>query len=143
MQNTPIAQGRILGAWVCLVAVLLLWSPMWAAALHAERMSCCAGGMCMAHSHEKVNSSLTTDSASNESQMNCDHGGNGMANCSLSCSHESTQAFAAAIVFVVPEPATFHAPLANIGGTSHLAATEFRQSFEPLSPPPRTSIFSI
>ena len=144
MQNTPIAQGRMLGTWVSLVAIVLLWSPMWAAALHAERMSCCTGGMCMAHSHEKVNSSLATDSTLNESRMNCDHGGaNGMANCSMSCCHESTPSFASALIFVLPESPMLHVPLPNMGVTPNLTASEFRQPFEPLSPPPRTSIFTI
>lgn len=134
----------MLGAWVCLVAVVLLWSPMWAAALHAETMSCCAGGKCMANSHEKVNSSLATDSTSNESQMNCDHGGtNRMANCSMSCCHESTPSFASALIFVLSEPAMLHVPLQNIGVTPNLTAIEFLQSLPPLSPPPRSSFFTI
>jgi hypothetical protein len=142
--KAPIAPGRIFEAWVCIVAVVLLWSPLWAAAWHGAGMSCCADGMCMAHSHSKSQSPRSADGASDASPMDCDHSGpSGIADCSMSCCHEATPSFATAVIFVMPEPALLHVSLANIGVTPKLTATEFLQSFEPLSPPPRTSIFSI
>jgi len=142
--QAPITPGRLFGAWVCLVAVFLLWSPMWAAAWHEKGMSCCADGMCMAHSHSKSNSSQTGGSTSHESAMNCDHGGaNGMANCSMSCCHQSAPFFATAAIFVLPEPALLNVPLTNICALLNFTVTEFLRSFEPLSPPPRATFFSI
>jgi len=142
--QAPIAPGRIFGAWVCLLAVMLLWSPMWAAAWHEKGMSCCADGMCLAHSHSKSHSTRPVDGASDESAMHCDHSGpSGIADCSMSCCHEHTSSFATAVIFVMPEPALLHVSLASIGVTPKLTETEFLQSFEPLSPPPRTTFFSI
>jgi len=81
----PIAPGK-LGAWVCLVAVVLLWAPMWAAAWPTDGMDCCKNGLCMAHAHSQSNPARPQQAGAKESPMDCaHHGGSGMANCSMSC----------------------------------------------------------
>ena len=49
--HRPIAPGNRLRACVCLLAVLLLWTPLWAAAWQTHNMSCCTDGMCPLHGH--------------------------------------------------------------------------------------------
>jgi hypothetical protein len=90
----PIAPGRKMGAWVCLVAALLLWSPLWAAAIQAAGMSCCEGGMCPAHHHQP------RQADSQETPMTCEH--NGASQCSMSHSQSEGKTFVAAMVFILP-----------------------------------------
>ncbi len=75
--------------------------------------------------------------------MDCENrGGSGMTNCSMACCHERSQILVTPAIFVMPEPATICLPPLATIALSNFAATEFVQSFEPLSPPPRTSLFS-
>jgi len=124
---------------VCLLAVLLLWAPYAAAALQAKDMACCGGGMCAAHRHVKPEPA----SRPADGRMDCDHSGgqthDGMTNCSLSCCKESNPVMAAAAIFVLPEPAALSQPGASLNTRASSRDTEFAQSFEPPSPPPRIS----
>lgn len=101
--HVPIAPGRILSAWVCLLAVLLLWTPMWAAAWQAGRMACCNGGMCPAHGRSKPSPQHSQRGASQESPMNCGHErGSGLGLCAMSCCQSESGSFVTSIVFVLP-----------------------------------------
>jgi hypothetical protein len=140
----PIAPGRKLGAWVCLAALLLLWSPAWAAAWHTEEMACCSGGMCLAHQHSKSGPSHQGQSKETETPMNCEHHGTtGLTSCSMSCCQESSTALTAGIIFVLPEPTSLSQPSEATAAPVVLSPVEFLQSLEPLSPPPRISLFSL
>jgi hypothetical protein len=99
----PIALGRKMGAWVCLIAAVLLWSPLWAVAWQSAQMSCCGGGMCLAADHAKQHHDPAAGAS--EKPINCGHqGGNEMSQCAMSCCQTESHVFVASIVFVVPVP---------------------------------------
>jgi hypothetical protein len=76
--------------------------------------------------------------------MDCEHhGGSAIANCSMSCSHESAPFLTTAVIFVLPDPVAISRPDTSTGGPATLSRTESIQSFEPLSPPPRIALFSL
>jgi hypothetical protein len=142
--HVPIAPGRKIGAWVCLAAVTLLWTPLWAAAWQVHGMECCDGGMCAAHGHSKPNHSRPQHRTRNQAPMNCEqHGLAEISSCSISCCQESNPSFAAAIIFVLPESAPLSQPALTKAARAYLAPTESVLSFEPLSPPPRSPLFSL
>src|SRR5271169_3363204 len=95
--HVPIARGRSFGAWVCLVALVLLWAPMWAAAWQANSMACCDGGLCAAHGHSKPTPSRPQKSSPAEAPMDCDHhAGSELTACAMTCSHESASSLTTA-----------------------------------------------
>ncbi len=142
-QAIPIAPGT-LGAWVCLVAVALLWTPLWATAWQTDGMDCCKGGMCVAHRHSKPEPARPQQTGAEETPKDCaHHGASGMSNCSMACCQESSHTLAAPAIFVMPEPTTIKQPSEATLAAGNFAATGFAQSFEPLSPPPRTPAFSL
>src|SRR5271157_2606442 len=139
----PIAPGK-LGAWVCLVAVVLLWTPMWATAWQTDGMDCWKGGMCMAHRHSKLEPARPQQSGAEETPMDCEHhGASGMSSCPMACCQESSHVLATPAVFVMPEPTTIGQPSEATPAAGNFAATGFARSFEPLSPPPRTALLSL
>jgi len=142
--QVPIAPGRKIGAWVCLLALALLWTPLWAAAWQAHGMECCEGGMCAAHGHTKSNRTQPQQSGPSKAPMNCEHhGAGGISSCSISCCHESNSSFAVATIFVLPVPTTISQPAQGMAAFSYFARSESLLKFEPLSPPPRSSLFSL
>jgi len=133
-----------MGAWVCLLAVALLWAPLWAAAWPTDDMDCCKGGLCLAHRHSKPEPARPQQAGAEETPMDCEHRGeSGVSDCSMACCQESSQILAPPAIFVMPEPATIGLPSLATTAPSNFAATEFAQSFEPLSPPPRTPLLSL
>ncbi|MGB7848140.1 MAG: hypothetical protein WBL63_21195 [Candidatus Acidiferrum sp.] len=140
----PIAPGRIFGAWVCLVAMVLLWAPIWAAAWQADAMTCCNGGLCPAHGHSKTNHPSSQQKSPSNSPMDCDyHDGGVVSRCSMSCSHDGNPLLTTAVIFVLPTPTYLSQPSQAIAALIQFTPTEFVQSFEPLSPPPRLSLFPL
>jgi len=102
----PIAPGKKIGAWVCLIAALLLWSPLWAAAWQSRSMSCCDGGMCPIHQHSKQSPSHPHHSPA--APVTCEHHSeSGMIPCSMSCCQTEDRSFVASIVFVLPHALVF------------------------------------
>ncbi len=76
--------------------------------------------------------------------MHCEHhGGTGMTNCAMACCHESNPSLTTAVIFVLPDPASISQPARAMAAPANFAPTEFLQSFEPLSPPPRIALFSL
>ncbi|HXR33758.1 MAG TPA: hypothetical protein VN830_08625 [Verrucomicrobiae bacterium] len=76
--------------------------------------------------------------------MDCEHhGGSDMSNCSTACCHESSHTLASSAIFVMPGPVTIDQPREAMIEVGSFAPAEFVQSFEPLSPPPRTLLFSL
>jgi len=142
-RTIPIAPGKM-GAWVCLMAVALLWAPMWATAWQTDGMDCCKGGMCMAHRHSKLEPARPQQTGAAETPMDCQHhGGSGMSNCSMACCQESSHTLATPAIFVMPEPTTIGQPSEATLATGNFAATGFVQSFAPLTPPPRRPVFFL
>ncbi|HEY1470655.1 MAG TPA: hypothetical protein VGF61_16555 [Candidatus Acidoferrum sp.] len=137
--HAPIAPGRTVGAWVCLIAVLLLWAPMWASAWMAQGMACCAGNMCAGHAHGKTNSPGKSGATKNE--MECEHSrGAGMTPCSVSCCHQEGTSLVSGGMYVLPEPLGISAPTESVSMSVAVKHDEVLQVFAPPSPPPKTSL---
>ena len=133
-----------MGAWVCLVAVALLWTPLWAMAWQTDGMDCCKGGMCMAHRHSKPEPARPQQNGAKETPMSCEHhGASGMSSCPMSCCPEKGHTLAAPAIFVMPEATAICLPSPTTTAPNNFAAHEFAQFFEPLSPPPRMPLFSL
>ena len=142
--HVPIAPGRTSGAWVCLLAVVMLWAPIWAAAWQANGMPCCAGRMCMVHGHSKTNQPMPRETTPGESPMNCEHHGNaGIVDCSMTCGHEGSPSVTAGVIFVLPDSATLREPVLTLAASTSFAPAVSVPSYDPLSPPPRNSHFSL
>jgi hypothetical protein len=133
------APGKRFRALVCLISVLLLWSPAWAAALQANGIGCCDGAMCAARGHSPMNRGNSTATPAQTTQpMQCEHSGGGSAmHCSLSCCHEQPQSLIASIQFVLPQSPVLGLSEDFLEALRALESNQVLQSFDPLSPPPR------
>ncbi|MGB2632572.1 MAG: hypothetical protein WAM58_01430 [Candidatus Acidiferrum sp.] len=129
----PIAPGRKMGAWVCLIAAVLLWSPLWAVAWQSAQMSCCSGGICLAADHAKQHQ-LSAAGAS-EKPVTCEHqGGIEMSQCAMSCCQTESHVFVASLVFVLPvAPVLARSPYF----VTPVTASVQRQVLPSLAPPDR------
>jgi len=144
--HVSVAPGRKTAGWVCLLAVMLLWAPLWAMALEASGMGCCADGFCARakHEHQKTNQAVKLHPAPAEAPMECEHQGGAARNkASLSCCHEGSDALAAAVLFILPRTVPISVPLGVAWASPKRTATGFSQSIEPLSPPPRIAFPSV
>ena len=131
--------ARTFCAWMCLVAAILLWSPLWAVALQANGMGCCDGELCAVHPKGHVHS----DVAQGQSKpMDCEHGNSDLMKCSMSCCHDPSSSFVAAIVFVAPAPAFVKYSTISLSVDSALQRQKIPRSCDPVYPPPRTSVVS-
>jgi hypothetical protein len=140
--HTPIAPRKVIGAWVCLITVLLLWAPMWGSAWQAREMACCTGNICAVHGHAKTQPSRTGGATRHEAAATeCEHTkGAGMAACTMSCCHEQSSSVVSSAVYVLPEPAVLALPAKTLNPTDVMSYEEVLQSFAPPSPPPKTSL---
>ena len=137
--HAPIAPGRSVGACVCLVAVLLLWAPMWASAWMARGMACCDGNMCAAHDHAKSGSAGKSDTTKSETE--CEHSRSaGMTACSVSCCREQGASLVSSGVYVLPELVVVSVPAETLGLAVEVKHDEVMQVFAPPSPPPKGSL---
>jgi hypothetical protein len=94
--------GRKFAAWLCLAAVMLLWSPVWTAIWQTAQMSCCTGGTCPLHGHAK-HSEHGKQTATEEAPRGCEHrGASGISQCSISCCQNQADSFVASTAFVLP-----------------------------------------
>lgn len=76
--------------------------------------------------------------------MNCaQHGDSGMVNCFMSCGDDSGSSVTTGVIFVLPVPAAISEPTQASAAPTFFAPTAFVPSYDPLSPPPRTSHFSV
>ena len=139
-----VAPGRRLGAYVCLVAVILLWTPAWASALQAAGMACCDGAMCPLHGHAPKKTSGDAQHAKDAPMAGCEHHGRKAAmDCSMACCHPTDPVVTGAVVFVVPAAVTFSAP--NTGGppAPGFAFSAGSLDIDLASPPPRNLRLSL
>ena len=133
----PVDPRRVFRALVCLVAVILLWAPMGAAAWQTNGMACCKGNMCMAHKHSKSKRSEPQQST----LLECAHHSESEATkCSMSCCHETDPTLIGAVVFLLPTPGMISQSFPVTAALPNFAAKEFLGSFEPIAPPPRTAL---
>jgi hypothetical protein len=131
-------------AWVCLLAVALLYAPLAVAALVANGVDCCAGGYCQIpehHHHQRQlgheYSSVPAAPPQDSSHMDCGHEMSGMKPCTMSCCEDPARPALTPTAFVLPlvdfVPTVFEA----------IRRVQVKNSFEPsrfvkpLSPPPR------
>ena len=140
-RDIPIAPGKV-GAWVCLLAVALLWTPLWATAWQDKGMACCDGQMCVAHGdamtqHSSGNAGVSQESAS----LDCGHGNQAAVQaCDMKCCHDQGSSIVATVIFVLPEPTRISAP-AEVRETREQAQAVIASSLcEPPSPPPRSIV---
>jgi hypothetical protein len=125
---------------VCLVAAMLLWAPLWAAAWQTDGMGCCKGGMCLAYG---LATRQPTSGEQESAPMDCGHGKRaGLAACEMKCCHDAGATFVAAIIFVMPEQMKISAPTEASDTLEKAQAVISSILFEPPSPPPR-SIVSV
>lgn len=144
--HVSVAPGRKMAGWVCLLAVMLLWAPLWAAALEASAMGCCADGFCgrATHEHQKTNQAVTVHPAPAERSMECEHQGGAARNkagamkCSISCCHQNEASLARLALFLLRVPSTLCGPAEVQTFKVFVAPVAFVPSLEPLSPPPRS-----
>jgi hypothetical protein len=136
----PIAPGRLFGAWVCLVAAVLLWSPAWAAAWQMRGMTCCTGTICLAHGHAGTKgASKSQSTAQEDAPMECNHGSQtGLMACQMSCCHDHDHPLTGSVIFVLPEPMTISVPMEVTTAELKTQAPAITHLFEPPSPPPRS-----
>ena len=142
--HVPIAPGRKCAASACLLALLLLWAPMWAAALSANGLGCCNGAICAARGHSAANQgNVGGTTERSEQPMQCKHAQRGSAvTCDMSCCHQSTPTFLASIHFVLPSPNLLCQPQRAVPAACTLKIAEVFLSSEPASPPPRAIALS-
>ncbi|HKI11567.1 MAG TPA: hypothetical protein VKA02_05585 [Candidatus Acidoferrum sp.] len=140
-RDIPIAPGKM-GAWVCLVAVALLWTPLWATTWQDKGMACCDGKMCAARGHAMAQHSSGNASVTQESApMDCGHGNQaGMHACDMKCCQEQGSTIIAAVIFVLPEPVKISAPAEASRAREQVQAVMTPHLFEPPSPPPRSIV---
>ena len=135
---------RFTAAWICLLAVAILYAPLAGGAWLAHSMAgmnCCAGGYCpiAAHHHPKQKG----NSSQSSTPMGCGHkmgGTDGMGtmkSCSLSCCPDPARAALIPGAFLLPvvsaAPGTEEISQPVVIATA-LALSRFAK---PLSPPPR------
>jgi len=140
----PIAPGNRLSACVCLLAVLLLWSPLWAAAWQTHTMSCCTDGMCPLHGHSHPAPPKPQAPDPAQSHSDCEHHSatQGMMNCSMSCCQDSSPSLTAGIIFVLPTPTMISSSALAIAAPQQTSAVAPVPSLDPPSPPPRATLLS-
>jgi hypothetical protein len=134
---------RPVGAWLCLVAVALIWMPVVAAAWGAHVMACCDGKMCTTQGHQHSKQAQKPASGTG-SPMNCEHAkgeaqSDSMMNCAMSCCQQQEQFTSAGVVYVLPEAAAQNVFLAAEHSVLLADAKEMTVRCGPLSPPPRNN----
>jgi hypothetical protein len=138
------AHGRKLGACVCLVAVVMLWAPLWASALQAAGMACCDGAMCPLHGHAPKKSSGDSNATKGAPMGACEHQGRGAAmDCTMACCHPAETSMSAAIFFVVPSPPKVSVQILIGPAPPTLSSLASSYVFDPASPPPRTLLLGL
>ncbi len=128
---------RAMAAWLCLLAVVLLYAPLAGAAWLAHGMECCAGGYCpiTAHHHHTQQNVPSRQS----SPMDCGHDSTGLTSCSMSCCPDTTRPALLPVAFLLPA-VIFVPATEEVSRPGQVAnSLEISRSIKPLSPPPRFS----
>jgi hypothetical protein len=126
---------RSAAAWICMLAVGLLYAPMAGAALVAYGVDCCMGGFCNIpeHHHHKSQPTPAQDTAS----MDCGHDMSGMTSCSMSCCKDPARPALIPGAFVLPAANFVPADSGVIRPIMLTNRLEISRFVKPLSPPPR------
>jgi hypothetical protein len=126
---------QLAAAWVCLLAVALLYAPLVGAALLANGVNCCAGGVCPIpeHHHHKQQQAAAKEAA----PMDCGHEMGGLTSCSMSCCKDPSRPALIPGAFVVPELSFAPAAGEVLHAVRLASSLEISRFVKPLSPPPR------
>lgn len=126
-------RSRNIGAWLCLFAMLLFYTPLAGAMCAARAGSCCTNGFCPIASHHHQHTSHPQPA----NDMQCEHGGAGFSSCAMDCCHRAEQSAVNAIWLVPPAPLvlSFGNPQSTPVRTIDSSANFLNQA--PDSPPPR------
>lgn len=146
MRHTPRfsnAPGNKVAACVCLLAVFLLWAPLWATAFHAADMACCDGAMCPLHRH-MPKKGTHEQAPPKEKSSTCEHHSKSAAmDCTIACCQSADSTITQAIVFVLPTPPVISTPLLTGISTTGVPVSVNSPSFDPASPPPRVPLLHL
>jgi hypothetical protein len=142
LNRTSQKQPRIFAAWVCLLAALLLYGPLAAAAWSSHAMACCTSDHCNIprHHHQKAPEHPAAGSAG---AMDCGHDMSGMTACSMSCCQDPDRPVVTAVVFVLPHPAFSLGAMPVTRANDARCSIEIPRAIEPLSPPPRLATAAL
>jgi hypothetical protein len=126
---------RIWSALACLLAVGLVYTPFAAAAWNAHVAACCTGDQCPIREHHHAKAPVHA--------ADCEHQGDAMVGCSMSCCESSERALLAPLTFVLPaaEPLTW--PVLVAATAPQLHTGNLVRSLKVLSPPPRFDSSSL
>ena len=132
---------RSIGAYACLLAVVLIYAPQGMIAWWAGTGECCKTDYCPIHEHHRSNAAASSE----HDGMNCEHdaaGKVGMAACTMSCCHETDKALVAPAIFL-PGAGAEPAKIFVVARVAE-AQSEIQEKLgsKPLSPPPRTFRFA-
>jgi hypothetical protein len=135
---------RTAAAWICLLAVALLYAPLASAALIANGLDCCAGGYCnipehrhhqrqLGHGHHGAPAAPSQNSA----PMDCGHEMSGLTSCSMSCCQDTVRPTLIPGAFVLPDVIFVPATTEATRPVQVSDAFEPSRFVKPVSPPPR------
>jgi hypothetical protein len=128
--NSPINNRfRVHSAVACLFAVALFYAPLAGAAWNAHAAACCTGDQCPIREHHHSKAPVHT--------AECEHAGDAMMACTMSCCESSERALLAPLAFVLPTADSLASPARMTGLMAQLRAENFLRTLEVLSPPPR------
>ena len=134
--------ARRLRGVACLLAMTLVWTPLWAAAWTGA--SNCSGMMCMAKGHDKAMAMLTEPpseraaEASEGASMHCEHESrSSVTKCSISCCHTESRAFVAAMTFDLPADVLLSRSLQLADSLSVRSESALFSTIAPPDHPPR------
>ena len=133
------APGKDFGAYLCLLAIVLLWAPAWVAAFQAPQMACCTAGMCPLDGHVPKRSSGDESGRRSTQTTDCSqHQRQAAMDCNAACCRPPDRTVAAAVVFVLPAAARIAVPLfSGKAALARLPRADFL-IYSPPSPPPRS-----
>ena len=119
-------------ASVCLFAVVMLHAPLAGAFWSSHGAACCTSDHCPipAHHHRKAPTAPAN-------HMDCGHDMPAMTACSLSCCQNPDRPAITPVVFLLPASVNISEPATSESAINLLNPSDFSQSVEPLSPPPR------
>jgi hypothetical protein len=125
-------------AWVCLLAIGLLYAPLGGAAWASRAMACCTGDHCNIpeHHHQKTSPHPAADT-------NCGHDMSGMSECSMSCCQNPERPLVTALLFVLPPLTWALAPIQVTGGVRISPSAELPRFTQPLLHPPRVAAAAL
>jgi hypothetical protein len=126
---------RVISAWCCLLATLLLFAPYAEASWSAHAAACCTGDHCPIPEHHHSNNRAPVPTHARD----CEHqAGDAMLDCSMNCCEKTERMLLAAMTFVLPSNTLVTASDTLSAAAPAVQVNRFVRSIEVLSPPPRS-----